>query len=254
MNNVIRSAWLCFVLTGAPILCEAQAAKTPVPSMNFAYEISRHSEKYGPSAVYDDGKATFLQLRAETLPRVVTVGGVESDVSVTREGLLLKLDAVLDAFRVVFTDATVEVRRLSPTPSKLPGATTAPAVVERVQPAAATTPLAPLAEAQVGGSAPPVAVAQPVVPTLKVTESVNWVRFEARADQRLSEALRHALAQSVWEDIVWDTHDDFVLSHGFTLTAADFPELFRVVLAPFGLSARFHRGNHLVQVFSSVSQ
>lgn len=267
MNDLIRRAIAIAVGTAMLALLSvgriavAQDSKGTEPSntiagKNFAYRIVEPSPTYGPTSVYDDGMTTYFQLRKEATPQVTKGGTPGMTIPASRDGLLLTVAGLSDDFQLRWPDATTAVKRER--------ALAAAAVVEgsalptSVSPTvlaesgfAASKPLQTVTTEPAPNVAPPTATALSTSDTsaLRIDGRLNWVRFEARADELLSKALRAAIANSVWQDIVWDLPDDFVIRHPFSVVAADLPELFGKVLAPFNLDARFHRGNHLVHVF-----
>lgn len=201
----------------------------PIAGKNFGYRVTDPSPAFGPTSVYDDGVQTYFQLRKEATPTVQKPNAPDVAIPVSRDGLLLTVSGVADEFELKWSDATTRVTR----------------TVVPVVPAVAKAPVAT-----------PVAVDAPTpqVTQLRIDERSDWVRFDARADESLSKALRASIANSMWQDIVWDVREDFVIRHPFQVLASDFPELFRKVLAPFNLDARFHRGNHLIHIFPSQGE
>lgn len=239
-----------------------------VAGIDFGFSTNGEVSLNGPSAVYTDGRSTFFQLRREITPEVYRHAKTDPAIPVTREGLLLKALDVGSTFLLVWPDASVEITKKASLPSAmatatseadLPKSAAAPTLASSSAKVLATEIVASIPALTTPAAmplVPPSAIASPAgdalttqAPTLQPTVEVAWVKFSVTNDQALSASLRAALQGSPWTDIVWDVPDDFVVHHGYSVVGIDLPDLFGKILRPFGLDARFHRGNRLVHIF-----
>ncbi len=257
-----------------------------IAGMDFNFSITGDARTNGPTAVYSDGLGTYFQLRREVTPAIYRNSLDDPALPTSRDGLLLRADDTGPTFLLVWPDAQVRIAKLGAPvtstvsiPSKTSPDTQPTVIVAVPKSPTAITPREPLSATDQGvdqlgqleGQQHPLNKSQAVTepdtavsslvsveispkPLLQSTTEIKWVRFSVATDQSLSSALKTVLKESAWSDLVWDVADDFVVQHGYTVVGIDIPDLFGKILKPYGLDARFHRGNHLVHIFVRGTQ